>query len=75
MSVGHLCIFSEKMSIEFFCPVLIRLLSFYIELYEHLYILDINPLFVISFVNIFSHLIAYIFILSWFYLLWKKLLG
>ena len=72
MSVGHLCIFSEKMSIEFFCPVLIRLLSFYIELYEHLYILDINPLFVISFVNIFSHLIACIFILSWFYLLWKK---
>ena len=31
---------------------------------SYLYILDINPLLIISFVNIFSHSVGYLFLLS-----------
>ena len=55
--VGHLHSLFGKMSIQFFCPVFC---FFDIELY----ILNINPLSVIPFANIFSHSVGCLFILS-----------
>ena len=57
------------MSIQVFCSLFNQIvwgffvfLFFNIELYE-LSVLDINPVLVISFANIFSHSVGYLFIL------------
>ena len=56
MPVGHLHFFFGITSIRFY-PFKIRLIGFFdVELYElHIYMLDISPLSVTSFANIFSH--------------------
>ena len=55
MPLSHVHVFFRKMSTQAFCPLLIWLF-FYVESHEpFIYILDINPLSIISFANIFSH--------------------
>ena len=65
MSFGHLviCISSlKKMPTQFFCSVLIGLFAFLkLSFMSCLYMLDSNPLLVISFADIFSQ---FVFILS-----------
>ena len=62
MPLSHLHVFFRKMSIQSFCPFLIWLF-FYVESYElFIYILDINPLSIISFANIFSHSVGCLFV-------------
>ena len=56
MPVGHLYVFFGEMSISVFCPFFDLVVCFSgIELYECIYILEINPLSVVSFAIIFSH--------------------
>ena len=51
-----MCVFFGEMSIQFFCPFLDWVVYFLMLSYMScLYILEINPLSVVSFVNIFSH--------------------
>ena len=68
LPVGRLCVFFGKMSLQGLCPFLNRVVCLFwswglglCELF--LYILDITPLSVISFGNIFSHSIKSLFIL------------
>jgi len=67
MSVDHLYIFLGKMSIQIFYPSLNRIvfLSFFFFLtlsyMSCVHILDIYPLLVIPFANIFSHLVGFLF--------------
>ena len=61
MPVGHLYVFFEEMSIWIFCPFL-DVLFFILSHISCLCVLDINPLSVISFVNIFSFSVACLFI-------------
>ena len=66
MPAGHLYVFFGEMSIKVFCPffswvfccffLMLSCISFF-------YILDIRPLLVISFANIFSHSIGCLFFL------------
>ena len=59
-----LYVFSGKMSIQVFCPFLNWVVYFLmLNCMSCFYILDINPLLVISFVNIFFHSIGCVFIL------------
>ena len=60
MPVGHLQVFFEEVSIQVFCPFLIRL--FVCFWHRTIYILDINPLLVLSFANIFSHSVGCLFV-------------
>ena len=55
MSVGHVHVFFEDMSIHVFCPFLIKLFVFFLVLscISSLYILDTNSLLDMSFANIF----------------------
>ena len=57
MYVLAICISSwKKMSIQVFCSFFNQVVCFLILSYMNsLFILDINPLLVISFANIFSH--------------------
>ena len=56
MFVSHLYFFFGEMSVEVFFPFFDWVVCFSgIELYELLYILEINPLSVVSFAIIFSH--------------------
>ena len=60
LPVGHSYVFFGKMIIQFFCSFFSRFVSFFdIEFWVHLYILDINPLPVISFAIIFSHCVDF----------------
>ena len=53
-----ICISSGRMSIQVFCPFFDWVVCFLdIEFYE-LFILDVHPLLVIAFANIFSHLVG-----------------
>ena len=62
MFVGHLYVFFGEVSV--FHPFLIGLFVFLILSYmSNLYILEINPLSVASFANIFSHSEGYLFVL------------
>ena len=62
MPIDHLCNFFGKMSIQAFCPFFNRLFLFLIlSCMSCLYILDINPLSILSFVNIFSHSVGCLF--------------
>ena len=72
MPVGHLYVFFVKISVKVFCPFLNRQVFFLIFTHMNcLYMLVINPLLIISFVNIFSHSVWCLFTLSWFPLLCK----
>ena len=53
------------MSIQVFCPFLTSFFFLYISM-NYLYILDINPLLVTQFANIFYHLVGGLFVLSLF---------
>ena len=65
MPVGDLHFFFGKMSIQFFCPFFNQVVCFFdVELLSCLCMLDINPISVISFANIFSHSIGCLFVLS-----------
>jgi len=60
--LGHLYVFFLK-TVQFLCPFLNHDVSFFaVELYKILHILDINPLVVILFANIFSHSVGCLFI-------------
>ena len=64
-----------KMSIQVFCPFFHHVVCFsHVELYE-LFILDINPLWVTSLANLFSHSVGCFFILSMVSFAVKKLLS
>ena len=59
---GLLNIFFRKMFIQSICPFKIGLFVLFIEFYEFLIYLDIDPLSDMWFVNIFSHSIGCFFI-------------
>ena len=62
--VGHLFVFFGKMSIQVLCPFFDQVICILVtELYEPLYILDINPLSDIWFAKLFSHSVGGLFIL------------
>ena len=71
MPVGHLPVLFGKMSIQVFCMFLIKLFGFFfffmLNCMSCLYMLDINPLPVIPFANIFSHSVGCLFIVSKFF--------
>ena len=81
MPFSHLYVFFGKMSTQFFCPFVDSVFFLFLFLFlilsciSYLYILDINPLSVISFANIFSHSIDCVFILSVVSFAVKKLLS
>ena len=62
MTLGHLYVFFGEMSLEVCCPFLIGLFVFLIlSCMNCLYILEINPLSVVSFDIIYSHFEGYLF--------------
>ena len=61
--ISHLYVFFGKMSIQVFCQFFNQVSFFILSCMSCLHILDINPLSVISFVNVFSHSVGYLFIL------------
>ena len=64
MPVGHLHILFGEMSIQFFCQFFNWVVcSLRLSCMSSLYMLDINPLSVTSFANIFSHSVGYLFVL------------
>jgi len=57
-----ICLSSERMSIQVFCLFFNWVVCFLdIEFYE-LFILDVHPLLVIAFADIFSHLVGCLFL-------------
>ena len=75
MFVSHLYVFFGDTSVIFF-PLFGWVVCFSgIELYELLYILEINPLLVFSFAIIFSHSKGCLFILLIVFLAVQKLLS
>ena len=63
VSIGHLYVFAE-MSIYIFCPVFDWVVYFSIfSCMSYLHVLEINPLSVAWFANIFSHSVGCLFIL------------
>ena len=62
----------EKMSISVFCPFLDWVVFSILGYMSCLYILDINPLSVSLFVNIFSHSVGCLFVLLVVFLLCKR---
>ena len=76
MLVGHLHFLFGKMFIQVFCPCFNQIVCFLMLSYMNcLYILDINPLLAISFVNIFSHSVSCLFLLSMVSFAVQKLLS
>ena len=64
MPVGHVYVFFGEMSISVFCPFFNWVVYFPLfSCMSYLYILEINPLLVTSFANIFSHSVGCLFIL------------
>ena len=61
----HLHVAFGKMSVQIFCPFLIRLLlCLMFSCMRCLYTLNMNPVLVISFASIFSHSVGCHFLLS-----------
>ena len=76
MPVGHLHVLFGKMSIQVFYAFLIIFFVFLmLSCMSCLYILDINPLLVISLADNFSHSIGWFFVLSMVSFAVKKLLS
>ena len=76
MFVSNLYTFFGEMSIQIFCPFLNWVVCFFdIELHELLVNLEINPLSVASFANIFSHSEGCLFVLFMVSFAVQKLLG
>ena len=64
MFLGHLYVFFGEMSIQVFCPFFDWVVCFLIlSCMSSLYILEVNPLSVASFANIFSHSEGCVFVL------------
>ena len=63
MLLGHLYVFFGEMSIYVFCPFFDWVVSLILSCISCLYILEINPLSVDSFANIFSHSEGCLFVL------------
>ena len=63
MFVSHLYVFFGGMSAEVFFPLFDRVVFLVLSCISRLYILEINPLSVVSFTNIFSHSEGYLFTL------------
>ena len=65
MCLMTICMSSlKKIFIQFFCLLWNWAFKKILSWMSYLYILDINSLLVITFANIFSHLVGYLFILS-----------
>ena len=63
VSVGHLNFFRE-LSIQLLCPFFNWIICFFLlGCVRFIYILDVNPLSDLSFLNIFSHTVEYLFVL------------
>ena len=76
MPVGHLYVFGKKKSFQVFCPFLIGLFAFLLlSCMRCLYSLDINPLSIILYANIFSHSVGCPFVLSMISFAVQKLLS
>ena len=79
MSLLAICVFIRKMSIPVFWPLSIVLFFFCVCMtltcMSCLYILDINPLSVISFANMFFHFALWIFILLIVFIAVQKFLS
>ena len=84
---GHLLVrdcFKHSFLSKIFEPLLKQNVSFFLSIFwlgcvflmlsciSCLYILDINPLLVVLFANIFFHSIVYLFVCLWFPLLYKN---
>ena len=68
MSIGHMSVCFGEMSINIFCLLFDWIVCFLILSYMScVYILEINPLLVTSFTNIFFHFVHCIFILCMVY--------
>ena len=74
MPVGHLLVLYEKMSIQVFYFKIGLFVFLLLSCINCLYMLDINPLLVISFANIFSHLVSCLCALLMVYFAVQKLL-
>ena len=76
MLLGHLYVFFGEMSIQVFCPFLDWVVCFLIlSCMSGLYIMEINPLSVDSFANIFSHSEGCLFVLFAVSFVLQKLLS
>ena len=76
MFVSHLHVFFGEMSVEVFFPLLTGLFVFLVLSCMHcLYILEINPLSVVSFAIIFSHSEGCLFTLLMVFFSVQKLLS
>ena len=61
--IDHLHVFFGEISIQFFCSFFFNRLCFMLSSMSCFYVLDINPLLVISFANIFFHSVGCLFFL------------
>ena len=75
MPVGHLHFLFGKMSTQLFCPFFNQVVFLMLSHMCCSYTLDINPLRVISFANIFSHSVGCLFVLSMVSFAMQKLLS
>ena len=64
MSVGHLNFFFGEVSVQILCPFLNQVICFLVvEVHELFIYLDVNSLLDMSFMNIFSHTVEFLFVL------------
>ena len=68
MPTGHLYVFFGEMSIMVLCPFFNWVVFLFLSCMSSLYILEIKPLSVTSFANIFSHSVSY-FLSVFFFLI------
>ena len=63
MSVGHLYFFFGELSVQFHCPFFNWIICFlFLEVCELFIFLDVKSLSDLSFTNIFSHTVGYLFV-------------
>ena len=63
MSIGHLYVLYEEVSIKVLCPFFNWIDFLVLSYINSLYILEINPLLDVSLANMFSHTLGSLFIL------------
>ena len=74
MPIGHLYVYFGKMSIQVFCPFFNWAVFLILSCMGCLYILDNNPILVISLANIFSSSVGCLSVLLMvFFAVWKLL--